>query len=467
MVTEKSVKKLQFYGGSIGGWVPLGSLVVFMLLLVITKHISLKVFWTAGFFALTLSFLLAKDKKQFSDVALKGLTDPMFSVLVMIFILAGILSHLLRQSGLINGLLWLSTSLGLEASFLPVITFITCMLISTACGTAGGTVATATPILLPLSVKLGCDPALILGAIVSGAFFGDNLAPISDTTIASSLTMESEVPKVVKNRLKYSLIAGILACVLYVIFGNLTTNALTETVTVDASNAKTLVMLAIPAIMVFLMLRGQDLVAVLLICDMAAIILNVVMGFITFETLFTAKGPIVAGIESMLSIVVFEILLFALLGLTKASGNFESLIESASNACKTERQAELMIGALTVIGVIATAINTVTIVMIGPVANKLFKKFNLDRRRGANILDGLSCATAGVLPYNGTMMTMFGLAITTGAIPEAFSIMAVPKYSFHCILLFIVFFISIFTGWDRHYEKIVEGKIEITKTPIK
>ncbi|MEH7523575.1 Na+/H+ antiporter NhaC family protein [Bacillus sp. JJ1503] len=459
-------KKLQFYGGKIGGWIPLGSLVVFMLAFVITDNISLKVFWAAGFFALSLSFLFSKDKKQFSDVSLKGLTDPMFSVLVMIFIFAGILSHLLRQSGLIDGLLWLSTTLGLDAAYLPLITFLACAAISTATGTAGGTVATATPILLPLSVGLGCDPALILGAIISGAFFGDNLAPISDTTIASSLTMESEVPKVVKNRLKYSLIAGFIASILYVIFGKMTTNQLPETLVEDAGGPKTLIMLVIPAIMVFLMIKGKDLVTVLLTCNLVAIILNISMGFMSLEFIINIEGPIVAGISGMLSIIVFQIFLFALLELTKASGNFEEFVKTAGSQCKTPRQAELMVAFLTVMGTVATAINTVAIVMIGPVANKLFKKFNLDRRRGANILDGFSCATAGVLPYNASMMVMFGLAVSSGVLSESFSVMSIPMYSFHAILLFVVFLISIITGWDRRYEKVTGNDIEILKNPI-
>lgn len=449
---EESRMSLSFYGGKVGSWIPLGTLILFMLALVATNHVSLKVFWTAGFFALCASYLFAKDRNSMSRIVLRGLTDPMFSTLVMIFFLAGILSYLLRQSGLINGLLWFSTSVGLNPAYMPLATFLACAVISTACGTAGGTIAAATPILLPLSVNLGCSPALIMGAIISGAFFGDNLAPISDTTIASATTMEKAVGTVVRSRIPYSLLAGILASVLYIVIGRATTVASMETIQSNPEHAGTLVMLLIPAVMVFLMLRGKELVSVLLVCNMMAIILNLVMGFLKFEDFFTLKGPIVSGIEGMLSIVCFEVFLFALLALTRASGAFDHLLSVMTNRCRSSRQAELTAAGLVAVATIMTAINTVAIVVVGPIANRLYRNFGLDRSRGANILDGISCGMAGVIPYNASMMTMYSLAISSGAIQDSFSILSVPRYSFHCILLLAVFGLAILTGWNRKKE---------------
>lgn len=440
---------LSFYGGKIGSWVPLGSLILFMLALVVTDHISLKVFWTSGFFALCTSFLFAKDRNRMSRIVLRGLTDPMFSTLVMIFFLAGILSHLLRQSGLINGLLWLSTSIGLNPAYMPVVTFLTCVIISTACGTAGGTIAAATPIMLPLSVGLGCNPALVMGAIVSGAFFGDNLAPISDTTIASATMMEQNVGVVVRNRLPYSILAGLIASGLYIFMGQTINATVAGTAQADPEHAKTLIMLLIPVVMVFLMLKGQELVSVLLICDMLAIVLNLGMGFLNFADLFTVKGPIVAGIEGMLSIVCFEVFLFALLALTRSSGAFDQLLVHVIERCRGPKQAEMVTAGLVGAATIMTVINTVAIVVVGPIANRLYRNYGLDRSRGANVLDGISCGMAGVIPYNASMMTMYSLAVASGSIPDSFSILSVPRYSFHCILLLVVFGIAILTGWNR------------------
>lgn len=445
-------KRIEFYGRKIGAWLPMITMVIVMIMLVITGNVSLKLFWIAGFSGLCAGFLLAKDKKFFNQTVLEGLTDPMFSVLCMAFILAGILSQMLRQSGLIDGLLWFSTTLGLDSAFIPAITFAVCVLISTSCGTTGGTVSTVTPIMLPLAVQLGCNPALIMGAIISGAYFGDNLAPISDTTIASSLTQEAEVPQVVQSRFKYSIIAGATAFVLYIYFGFKTTEEVVTKLNVDSSHAKTLIMLVVPVLMVILMLKGMDLVPTLLICNMLALVLNLGMKFIDINKVISVEGPIVAGVDGMISIVVFCMFLFEILQMTKKSGVFEDVISGVSGKCKSPMQAELVSAVVTIFAVVTIAISTVAIVVVGPIVRQLLKKFQVDRRRGANIIDGLAAATAGVLPYNGSFMMATALAFSSGVLSDSFSVLSIPKFSFHCIMLFAVYFVSIFTGWGRKFE---------------
>ncbi|EKC57687.1 Na+/H+ antiporter NhaC, partial [human gut metagenome] len=136
-----------------------------------------------------------------------GLKNDTLCVIIFAFLLAGILSQELRQSGLIQGLTWLVMKLGLSAGFLPLVAFLVCLLISTACGTSNGAIVAVLPVLLPVAASVGANPSVVVGAIVSGAIFGDNLAPISDTTIASALTQDAEVRDVVRTRLPYSLIA--------------------------------------------------------------------------------------------------------------------------------------------------------------------------------------------------------------------------------------------------------------------
>lgn len=269
--------KSKFYGGLLGATLPFITMIVMLITLTITKHTGLKCFWTAGVAALCVTFLLARDKKWMSDVTVRSLTDTMFATTTIIYILAGILSYMLRDSGLINGLLWMFNTLNIDAKFLPVSTFLICVLISTACGTQGGTISTVTPIMFPLAIELGCEPALMLGAILSGAMFGDNLAPISDTTIASSGAFHANVRDVVRSRIKYSVIAGGAAAILFVILGVRTTSGVQDYV-VDASAAKTLIMLIVPLLMIFMMLRGADLVPVLLVCNMLSFALNITMG---------------------------------------------------------------------------------------------------------------------------------------------------------------------------------------------
>lgn len=193
-------KRMQFYGGTLGACAPLLVFMCLMIVIAAMKKVSLVLFCMAGFAGLCVAFLLAKNKKEFEQAVVDGLKNDTLCVIIFAFLLAGILSQELRQSGLIQGLTWLVMKLGLSAGFLPLVAFLVCLLISTACGTSNGAIVAVLPVLLPVAASVGANPSVVVGAIVSGAIFGDNLAPISDTTIASALTQDAEVRDVVRTR---------------------------------------------------------------------------------------------------------------------------------------------------------------------------------------------------------------------------------------------------------------------------
>lgn len=441
-------EKLNFYGGLVGATAPFVTMIAMLVLLTITHHSGLKSFWTAGVAALCVTFLLSKDKKRMSDVTIQSLTDPMFATTTIIFILAGVLSYMLRDSGLINGLLWLFNALNIDAKLLPVATFLICVVISTACGTQGGTISTVTPIMFPLSVELGCDPALMLGAIISGAMFGDNLAPISDTTIASSGAFRANVRDVVRSRIKYSIIAGAVAGILFIILGIHTTSGV-QGYEVDPNAAKTLIMLIIPVIMVIMMFRGAELIPVLLVCNMLGFAINVVMGFVSLSTMVDASSPIVRGIEGMIGIIIFEVWIFIQNAFLKESGVLETLITKLDSISKTAASAELIAIIVVALTVMMTGNGTASIVIAGPVVYELFKKFNIDRHRGANYLDGVACGVGAILPWNSSVLVMLGLAVGTGLLPEGYSPANFLMYSFHSMGLVVVYFVCAITGLFR------------------
>lgn len=440
---------MEFHGGLFGAVLPFLVMVVLMVILTITHNNGLKCFWMAGVAALCVSYIMAKDKKRFNDVAINSLGDPMFATMVIIFLLAGVLSYMLRDSGLINGLLWLCTSLHVNAGLLPVATFLISVVISTACGTQGGTIGTVTPIMFPLAVQLGCDPALMLGSIIGGAMFGDNLAPISDTTIASSGNFHADVKDVVRSRIKYSLIAGAFAVVMFIIFGLSTTTGGVENYAADPAAAKTLIMLVIPVVMIIMMLRGAQLVPVLLVCNMLAFVLNVVMGFIPLSVMITADSPVVHGIEGMVGVVIFTVWIFIQNAFLKEAGLFEVLIEKLGNVTKKPAHAELLAMLVVALTVMMTASGTVSIIVAGPVVYEMFKKFNIDRHRGANYLDGTACGIGAILPWNNSLLIMLGLAVSTGLIPETYSPLNFFPYSFYSFGLLAVYIICAVTGIFR------------------
>ena len=237
--------------------------------------VSLVLFCIAGLVGLCAALILVKDKREFENAVIEGIQDNTLATIIFAFLLAGVLSQELRQSGLIQGIIWLMTVFNLNAAFLPVIAFICCCLISVATGTSNGAIVAVLPILLPVAASVGVNTSLMVGAIVSGAIFGDNLAPISDTTIASALTQEAEVKDVVRTRLPYALIAAGCSIVMYVIFGLRMTSNIALPAVADGTDAITLIMLAIPVIMCPIIIhRSTRTIAAIRIIDYDIIIGN-------------------------------------------------------------------------------------------------------------------------------------------------------------------------------------------------
>lgn len=448
----ETTKKAEFYGGKLGAWIPVIVMIAGMLVSTVIGGGGIGRLTMVAFFALAVGFLFAKDKKNYGKITLKGLVNPMLGTILMAYILAGLLAQLLRQSGLIDALIWAVTSTGLNTGFIPLIAFIACVLISTSCGTSSGSVAAVAPVMLPLAAGLNIDLGLMCGAIISGAIFGDNLAPISDTTIASALTQEAEISDVVRTRFIYAFISAVVAAVLFVIFGLRMSSAATSNIAIDGSSAPALALLVLPVIMVIMMRYGWDLVATLIICDIAGIILNLVLGTISPAVMFSNDGPIVSGMSGMMTLVLYVMLLFQVLELLNASGAFDDLGAALMKICKSPRSGEFVVFLCASLGSALTGGSGIAIIFFGPLVRKITKSFGIDRCRGANILDGCACGATGLLPYGNPTLLSLAVVLTIDGAPASFSFMNIIPYNFHCWGLLIIFLLSIFTGVGRKFE---------------
>lgn len=190
-----------------------------IILLVCLRRASLKTFWIAAFFGLITAFILFKDKKQFGKKCVANLHNNHLIICLLIFVFSGILSNILKTTGLTNALITLFFNSSLDKEFLPVLFFIICSIVSTICGTSTGTISFSVPLFVPIAITNGINPYLILGAIVSGSFFGDHLSPISDTTIISVNSTKCDMYKMMKQRLLIAIIVFIIACIIYTLLG--------------------------------------------------------------------------------------------------------------------------------------------------------------------------------------------------------------------------------------------------------
>ena len=446
-------KKSGIYGGKIGVWLPVLFMLVGMLVSTIIGGGGLARLTGITFFALALGFLLAKKKKNYGKITLKGLQNPMLGTIIMAYIMAGMLAQLLRQSGLIDALIWGITRLGLNAGWIPMIAFLTCVLISTSCGTSTGSVAAVAPVLLPLAHGLGINMGLMCGAIISGAIFGDNLAPISDTTISSALTQEADISQVVRTRFPYAAISGAVAAVLFTVVGLTQDANIPADLELDGSTAKSLFLLVLPVLMVILMRKGWDLMGTLILCNLSGIVLNLVLGTIAPAKMFANDGPIVAGMSGMMTLVLYVTLLFQLLEILNSSGAFDGLTVSLMKHCKSPRSGELICYLAAALGSVVTGGSGIAIVFFGSLVRRITKAFHIDRCRGANILDGVACGATGLMPHGNPTLVSLGVALAIDGVDPNFSFLDIIPYNFHCWGLMLIFLLSILTGIGRRFEK--------------
>ena len=251
-------------------------------------------------------------------------------------------------------------------------------------------------------------PRSSAAAIVSAAYFGDNIAPVSDTTIASAYTQGIDVSDVVRSRLKYALTAAAIAMVLFVIFGGIGSSGEPDLSFIGDIAPNGLIMLLVPALLIVLMYRNVHLIVALMTAGSFGIILGLVTGLLPLSRLlvvdmneFVVSGILVEGIQSLIDIAVFAMLLMGLINLLDKGGFFEWMINALSKYTKDDRSSELVIALIDIILCLLTVANSVVIVMEGPIAKKLLvETHNISPDRSANILDAVSCVSMCLIPYS-------------------------------------------------------------------
>jgi len=464
---DNNSDRLEFRMGMFGAFLPLITLLGVILALVLTGWVHTKTLWVACLAAMLVAIVLAKKPSEASEALIGGMSRKMVAIMALAWILAGIMGKLLRASGLVDSLVWLGVNVGVAGTFLPLITFIVAALFSTATGTSGGSIAAIGPLMLPVGVGLGASPLLMIGALVSGAFFGDNIAPISDTTIASAYTQGAEIKTVVQSRLKYAFVAAGFSIIMFIIFGfTMKTGSATAIELAREVGPKGLIMMIVPAVLIFIMYKGVHLVTALMTTNALGIALGLVAGLlkptdILFADVVAKKfgGILYSGINGMLPIIMFTMLLLGLVGIFDKAGLFQLILDKVSPFTKKVRNAELSIFILTIVGNIITAGSARSIVAIGPLAKELGDRHNLAPKRNANIMDALATGTIMFVPYNPGVMLTLGIALSTGIVASDFNIIQAMPFFFHGMGLFMVMLIAIITGWGREY-KSTESKKE-------
>jgi Na+/H+ antiporter NhaC len=415
-------------------------------------------FWPVLLASLAAAMLLARDRQAWAETVVRGMSKPIVLLMILAWMLAGVLASLMNASGFVESLVWTAHRLSVGGGGYAAASFLVCSLVSTTTGTSLGTLILCAPLLYPAAAGLGTEPVILMGAILGGATFGDNISPVSDTTIASASTQGADIGGVVRTRLRYALPAAAVALGLYALLGGAADGQ--APVSSPSGGPAGLPMLAAPLLVVVLLVGRRHLLEGLLTGILAAAGLGTALGLVEPRQIlyldlesFTARGLIIDGMERGIGVSVFTLLLMGLVAGLEASGILARLVEATSGRARRSRDVELWIFATVSVAVLLTTHSVVALLAVGGFARRAGERFRISRYRRANLLDMTVCTYPFLVPY--CIPTV--LAASTTAAGEAVGLarlspLSIGLANFHSWALLAMTIFAILSGYGRSQE---------------
>ena len=352
--------------------------------------------------ALIVAFLQNRKKQFIGNIQLcaKSIGDVNITIMLFIFLMAGAFSGIAKAAGGVESTAHLLLNLVPAAFAVPGLFIIAC-LISMSMGTSVGTITVLVPIAASVAESAGFSLPLIVGTVVGGAMFGDNLSFISDTTIAATRTQGTRMQDKFFANLKVALPAALVTLVVLVV------GAFHSNVAALGAFDYSL-LLAMPYFVVLVLaITGMNVFAVLGTGICLFLVLGIATGVTNFSEAFSAMG---VGTNGMFETMIVTILAASISAIMRDGGGFEAILSFIRKNFKGIRGGRLGIGLLTVLMDIATANNTVAIVVAGPIAKTISEEYGIDPKDSASILDTFSCITQGIIPYGAQLLIASALA---------------------------------------------------------
>ncbi|MCG8461174.1 MAG: hypothetical protein MI919_33225 [Holophagales bacterium] len=501
---------LRYRGGLLGAFAPLMLFLAGVTWLGLSGAPGEQGFWPILVASLALGMMLSRDRHAYSEALIEGMSQPIIMVMILAWLLAGILAALMSASGFVEALVWLADAGGVRGVSFVIAAFLVSCAVSTSTGTSLGTLILCSPLLYPAGGPLGAPPELLLGAILGGATFGDNISPVSDTTIASTVTQGARMGEVVRSLLRYALPAAALALMATVVAGAVlespepdpaamasvpfgqdepqldgglpaahtsaepggsASGTRSKGVTVSSNDGEVedgevrpgepdprgLPMLLAPVLVIFLLFRHIHLLEGLVVGILSATGLALILGLIAPSDLLyvdpeqiTAGGILVEGMQRGVGVSIFTILLMGLVAGLEASGVISRLLGYASRHIDSPRSAEWWSFGTISAATLVTTHSVVALLAVGPFARETGFRQGIPATRRANLLDTTVCTYPFLLPY--CIPTI--LAASTTSDGPLFGMPTLPAataglFNFHSWALLLVVLVVIATGWGR------------------
>lgn len=346
--------------------------------------------------AITRGIKLEERIRQYS----RGASDPNILLMIWIFVLAGAFATGAKSMGAIDATVNLILSLLPSSLLLPGL-FIAACFISLSIGTSVGTVIALVPIALGLGESLGLSNAYVAAVVTGGAFFGDNLSFISDTTIAATRTQGCSMKDKFRANIAIVLPAAIIALILYFVVG-------LELPAVRPSGEAGSFLLTLPYLLVLVAaVAGMNVLGVLTLGIIACGAVGLGTGTLPAWDWIAALG---SGITGMGELIIVTLMAGGVLELIRYNGGIDYLLRHLTRGISGKRGAELTIAVLVSVANLCTANNTIAILTTGKVSREITKQYGLDPRKTASILDTFSCFVQGLIPYGAQLLLASNLA---------------------------------------------------------
>ena len=336
-------------------------------------------------------------------ICAEGIGDDNIVIMLFIFLMAGAFSGIASEAGGASSTANLLLNI-IPGKFAVPGLFVIACLISMAMGTSVGTISVLAPIACAVSQNGGLSLPLCVGIVVGGAMFGDNLSFISDTTIAATKTQGVEMKDKFRTNIRVALPAALITLVILVIYALMSGG-------VSVGTFEFNIWQALPYFIVLGMsVLGINVFLVLITGILLFILVGIFTGSLTYATALASMG---GGISGMFETMIVTILVASIAALMKENGGFEPILAFIRKNAGSKRGGMYGIAFLTAFMDIATANNTVAIVISAPIARDITKEYGVDPKQTASLLDTCSCIAQGIIPYGAQLLVAANIAKLT------------------------------------------------------
>lgn len=333
------------------------------------------------------------------DTYSRGAGANNLMLMLWIYVLAGAFAASAKAMGAVDATVNLALSLLPASMILPGL-FLAACFISLSIGTSVGTIVALVPIATGLAHSVDANLALTVAIIVGGAYFGDNLSFISDTTVVATQTQGCQMSDKFRVNALIVIPAAIIILIIYGILGA-GTKAPTHIDAVQYMKVLPYIVVLVTAI------AGMNVMAVLTLGSILCGIIGIIDGGYDIFGWFSAMGN---GVIGMGELIIIAMMAGGMLEIIRENGGIDFIISKITAHVNSKRGAELSIAALVSMVNICTANNTVAILTVGNISKKIGDKFGVDNRKAASILDTFSCTIQGLIPYGVQMLLAAGLS---------------------------------------------------------